>query len=375
MFLNRRALRPLIVAGLAFALTLLPTMPASASHSITVSSLTTSASTYPTTRPVKVTAQLFSSYSLMVPQLVIAVRNAVGANHDFPLQTNYQLPRGGRQLTQEKILPAGSYIYWIAYKPGRDWVNLSPSKQFQVTVASAPPSSDGSPAPKGPTGKWRYAFGDDFNGTQVDWQKWADWSSAETDNGHGNKNNQQLEWNHRKNCSVANGQLKITAKPDNITSSSGIHYNWSSCLLSSSPSYAFRYGYIEASAKFPKSRGFWPAFWTWQTAGNNQWTETDVYEYYSDNRTKIYMTQHSGVKGGCQITPSFDPSNGFHVYGADIKVTGTDFYIDGKKVCTAPGTSTGWTNIILDMFVYSRVPPVPGTVAVKQVDYVRAWRR
>lgn len=219
-------------------------------------------------------------------------------------------------------------------------------------------------------------FQDEFDGTAVDWTKWADHSSAEGDGGHGNKGNQQLEWNQGKNCSVASGLLTITAKPDSITSASGTHYDWSSCLITSSPSYAFQYGYIETRAKLPSPKGFWPAFWTWQAAGNNKWTETDVFEFYSDNHTRLYLTQHSGAGGGCNLANlGFDPTQGFHTYGANIKPTGgTDFYIDGQKVCTAAGTSTGLTNLIVDMFVYSQIPPAAGTVATTQVDYVRAWQ-
>jgi beta-glucanase (GH16 family) len=226
----------------------------------------------------------------------------------------------------------------------------------------------------GVPGSWSYKFGDDFNGP-IEWgTKWAYKSSAEADGGQGNKGNQQLEWNQPGNCSTANGVLTITAKPDNITSPSGQHYDWSSCLITSSPSYAFRYGYIEIRAQFPGPTGFWPAFWTWQAAGNNQWTETDVFEYYSDNRTRLYLSQHSGAGGGTVYNMPYDPTTGFHTYGADIAPDGTRFYVDGRLVYTAPGTSTGLTNIIVDNFVYSRIPPAPGTVGTLKVDYVRAWQ-
>jgi beta-glucanase (GH16 family) len=232
------------------------------------------------------------------------------------------------------------------------------------------------PSPVGVSGSWNLKFQDEFGGSSVDWSKWADRSHAEADGGHGNKGNQQLEWNQGKNCSVANGLLTITARPDNIRSASGIQYDWSSCLLTTTPSYSFRYGYMETRAKFPSQKGFWPAFWTWQVPGYNQWTETDAYEYYSDNPGRLYLTQHGDRGDGCVIRKlNFDPSQGFHTYGVDIKPSGTDFYVDGRRVCSVAGTSTGLTNIIVNMAVYSRIPPEPGTVGIKQVDYVRAWQR
>ncbi|NUR10175.1 MAG: glycoside hydrolase family 16 protein [Nocardioidaceae bacterium] len=262
----------------------------------------------------------------------------------------------------------------VAFKQRRPAPTPTPTPTPAPTTPA--PSTAVAPVPNGPTGAWRLTFADEFDGTAVDWAKWSDRSSAEADGGHGNLTNQQLEWNQGKNCSVADGLLTITAKPDDIRSASGQHYDWSSCLLSSSPSYAFRYGYMETRAKFPSQRGFWPAFWTWQADGNNTWTETDAYEYYSDNPKRLYVTQHSGQGGGCSLsTLGFDPSQGFHTYGVDITPTGTAFYVDGRKVCSAAGTSTGMTNIIVDMFVYSQIPPAPGTVGRKQVDYVRAWQR
>ena len=78
-----------------------------------------------------------------------------------------------------------------------------------------------------------------------------------------------------------------------------------------------------------------------------------MYEYYSDNHTRLYLTQHSGSGGGCHYTPPFDPAAGMHVYGMDIEPTGSDWYVDGVKVCHATGTSSGMTNIIDDNFVYS----------------------
>jgi beta-glucanase (GH16 family) len=256
-------------------------------------------------------------------------------------------------------------------------VTEPPTVPTTVTSTAPPPPAPPAPTgtqPLGAAGSWSLSFADEFNGTGLDTAKWATKSSAEADSGQGNTGNQQLEWNQAQNCSVSGGALTLTAKPDSVTSPSGHHYDWSSCLLTSTPSYAFRYGYIEERAQFPSQKGFWPAFWTWQAPSVNQWVETDAYEYYSDNHTRLYLTQHSGSGGGCNITLPFDPSTGMHVYGTDVEPTGTDWYVDGALVCHAAATSAGNTNIIDDMFVYSVIPPAPGTVAHKTIDYIRAWQ-
>ena len=364
--------------------------------------------------PITAGAKVVAERQVTLDYVVIAVRDPAGKVVDFPGTPQWSLgttqkvyESGGRAFTK-----AGTYTYWFAYRHRGTWTNLTPKRTFTVgqggtatpsptpsattpvpgptptatgsassTPTTPPASTTTSPAtgtqpvPLGVAGTWKYTFGDEFSGPVAWGTKWSDSSSAEADNGHGNLGNQQLEWNHRANCSTANGVLSLTAKPDSITSPSGTHYNWSSCLLSSSPSYAFRFGYIEIRAQLPGPKGFWPAFWTWQAAGNNQWTETDVFEFYSDNHSRLYLTQHSGAGGGYAYNSPFDPTTGFHTYGADIRPDGTRFYVDGKLVYTAPGVSTGLTNIIIDNFVYSKIPPAPGTTGVMKVDYVRAWQR
>jgi beta-glucanase (GH16 family) len=228
-------------------------------------------------------------------------------------------------------------------------------------------SSPATPSPVGPAGSWALAFADEFEGTAVDWTRWADRSSAEADQGHGNKGNQQLEWNQGANCTVGNGVLHMTAKRENHGS-----YTWTSCLITSTPSYSFQYGYIEERAQLPAAKGFWPAFWTWSTG--NTYIETDAYEYHSQNHTRLHVTQHSGGGGGCIVTLDVDPSAGMHVYGVDIEPTGTTWYLDGRAVCSTAGTSTGRTALVSDNFVSSAAPPDPGTTsATKDVDYIRAF--
>ena len=172
------------------------------------------------------------------------------------------------------------------------------------------------------------------------------------------------------------GILTVTARREEVVSPSGPSYGWTSCLLSSHPSFTFQYGFIETGARFPTEVGFWPGFWTWQAPGVDGWNETDVYEYYSDNKTRIYQTSHAATSDGCDVDIAFDPTADFHVYGADIAPGGTTFYIDGVESCAVLVTHRAEAAIVDDLFVYSEIPPAPGTDrAEKQVDYIRAWQR
>jgi len=241
---------------------------------------------------------------------------------------------------------------------------------------AVPAATGESPPPLGQGGGWTLAFRDEFDGTSLDPARWADESSAEADAGHGNKDNDQLEWNRADNCVVSGGELQMTARRESMTSPSGVRYDWTSCLLSSTPSFEFRYGYIEERAVLPAPAGFWPAFWTWQVPGLDAHIETDVYEYHSADHERLDLTQHSGQEGSCHVRPWFDPSEGWHTYGASIEPSGTTWYVDGNEVCHADATSDGMTNIISNLAVHASDPPGDGTdEAVKRVDYIRAWRR
>ena len=103
-------------------------------------------------------------------------------------------------------------------------------------------------------------------------------------------------------------------------------------------------------------------------------TETDVYEFYSDNHQRLYSTQYSGAQGRCDWRPSFDPTTGWHTYGVAIEPSGTTWYADGVQVCHTAATSDGKTNIISNLAVYAKIPPAESTSeATKRVDYIRAW--
>lgn len=339
-----------------------------------------------------------------VDELVIAVRDERGRNFDYPLLREATIGPSGKAWAQQRSVPEGRYVAFVSYSTHGRWHDLRPQRSFVVgrpatTPSSRPtsstaPSRSSVPVPStarpstvappsstsgtssGPTGVgWKQVFGDDFSGSSLDRGKWSDTSSAEPDGGHGNLGNQQLEWNQASSCTVAGGTLTMTAERQSFTSPSGQHYSWTSCLLTTSPSFSFRYGYIEERSKLPAAKGFWPAFWTWQADGVGTWIETDAYEYYSDNPSKLYLSQHSSGES-CTIVPGFDPADGFHTYAADIEPGGTTFFLDGKKVCATKGTSAAPTNIITNLAVYSRIPPDARTTsATKVVDWVRAWQR
>lgn len=126
-------------------------------------------------------------------------------------------------------------------------------------------------------------WSDEFEGNQLDAKYWT----AEN-GGHGWGNNELQNYTGRKeNVDVRDGKLVITAKKENyggnpVTSGRVITKN----------KFAFKYGYIVASVKLPKtSKGLWPAFWM---MGN----DFDAVGWPACGETDILEMGHSSGFGG-----------------------------------------------------------------------------
>ena len=172
-------------------------------------------------------ARLQSAQPATYDQIVFAVRDAQDRSFDLGHQSNYSVGASERELTGSGQFPPGQYRYWLSYYAGGRWTSLAPERSFTVSAA-APGGDPASTRPLGAGSNWVYTFGDEFNASAVDWNKWADSSSAESDNGHGNPGNQQLEWNQAATCSVAGGSLRMLAKRERVRSPSGRTYDWTS---------------------------------------------------------------------------------------------------------------------------------------------------
>lgn len=250
-------------------------------------------------------------------------------------------------------------VFWI--------LKHSESQNKHFLIAQEATAAE-SVQPLGQSGTWSILFSDEFNGTSVDTSKWSFTSSAESTcdpNGCSNPGNQQLEYNQGKNCTVSGGLLTITAKRENAGGRP-----WTSCMLHSKPQ--FKTMFLETRAKFPAKKGFWPGFWTW----NGPQDEVDVFEYYSDNKTKIYLTDRTGGNSGCIHDLTFDPTADFHTYSAYMDGNNVNWYIDGQRICGGSGSPKQAASILLDMFVYEKIPPDASTTSeIMQVDYIRAWQK
>lgn len=183
--------------------------------------------------------------------------------------------------------------------------------------------------------------------------------------------------------SVKNGILTITA---NRTANPFLYgYKYTSGLITTEPTFTQTYGVFEIRAKFPKGKGFWPAFWLLPV--DKSWPpEIDILEILGHEPTKYYTTIHSNETGvhtksdiPVHIIP--DSSAGFHNYAVEWGPQEIVFYFDDKEVGRRPTPSdlNKPCYLLLNLALggdWAGSPDVttrfPG---VMQVDYIRAYQR
>jgi beta-glucanase (GH16 family) len=246
--------------------------------------------------------------------------------------------------------------------------------------------------PLGPSGSWRLAYGDDFNGTALDATKWTDcyqWSVG----GCTTASNHELQWYRPENISVANGAMRLTAKREAVVGRDGITYPYSSGMASTGADlnrgvpakFTFMYGYAETRVLLPRGTGLWPSMWLLPADGS--WPpELDVFENLGNDMKTIHLTTHWGTPGNHQQSggtftgPDF--AAGWHTIGLDWQPDSLTWYVDGVAVRTytsAAGIPSKPMYLLVNLAVGGDWPGSPDAStafpAVYQLDYVRVWQR
>jgi hypothetical protein len=173
-----------------------------------------------------------------------------------------------------------------------------------------------------------YVFDDEFNGTSLDTSKWRASNYGVT--GGGRKCCGTNHANYANQVSVSNGYLHLGA--DLV---SGL---WHTSAVDTETKRTFQYGYWEARMKLPKGMGLWPAFWGYNTSGE----EIDVLEACSgpigsrggNDATMAHQGIHR-VNGDARTARDkdmgVDLTAGFHVYAVNWTSGSIQFYVDGVK--------------------------------------------
>ncbi len=203
-------------------------------------------------------------------------------------------------------------------------------------------------APGPPTG-WRLAFEERFDSLEGSVRAPGRFAFAYPDGARTNRGNRELEYyvdprpDHElaplsgaNPFSVTDGVLAIRAWPLSVPerrAAQGLAY--ASGMLTTHPSFAFRYGYAEIRARMPRGKGLWPAFWL--LARDGGWPpEIDVIEVYGDRPTTLDVTVHTNEGGSHRQlqrkVPVPDLSQAFHVYAVTWTADSIVWSFDGAPV-------------------------------------------
>ncbi len=253
--------------------------------------------------------------------------------------------------------------------------------------------ADNSPVEPGDT--LVLVWSDEFDGARLDPETWFFETGDGSQYGIPGWGNNELQWYLPDNAQLDNGRLVITAKSE---SSNG--YGYTSARINTRDRFAFRYGRIEASIRFPEGQGMWPAFWllpqdsnygTWAASG-----EIDVVESVNPNASggnRVYGTIHYGATwpnnqmSGNHYDVATDVTAGFHEYALEWDESEMRWYVDDILY----STQTSWSTtaapypapfdrpfyILLNVAVGGNFPgPPSGSTAfpvTMEVDYVRVY--
>lgn len=188
---------------------------------------------------------------------------------------------------------------------------------------------------------WNLVWNDEFNGKQLDTEKWGFQIGTGSQYGLVGWGNNELQYYTKDNAYIENGSLVLEAKKEE---KGGMHYTSSrirTMAEDESPLFTKTYGRIEAKIKMPKGSGFWPAFWmlpatdaysTWAASG-----ELDIMEAKGRLPNRVYGTLHFGqpspgnrYSGSMYKFPDEEKIDGWHVYAVEWEPDSIKWLVDGN---------------------------------------------
>jgi len=157
-------------------------------------------------------------------------------------------------------------------------------------------------------------------------------------------------------------------------------------VITSYDAFKLTYGYVEARAKVPVGKGYWPAFWLLNAYYDRDKPEIDIMEFIGDNQDTVYHTYHyydeNGELRSTKSEPTYpiDFSADFHTFGAKWSPGKVTFYVDGieRHTISDPKMSQEEMYIIANTAVGGWWPGDPDETTKfpgeYKIDYIRAYQ-
>jgi beta-glucanase (GH16 family) len=186
---------------------------------------------------------------------------------------------------------------------------------------------------------WKLTFDSTFPGSQLDTSVWGTcypwWPADSGCTNYGNNSDRELEWYEASQDQVSGGVLHLVAQrvPTAGLSKQGkpMEYACRSGMVTTYPSFNYKYGYIQVTAKIPFGKGLWSALWL--AAANQKWPpEVDILEHWhNESNGNVFLHPLTGPRqGGDTAMPGL--SAGWHTFGLYWTKTRMAWYYDGKQV-------------------------------------------
>jgi len=191
-----------------------------------------------------------------------------------------------------------------------------------------------------PDSSWSLVWSDEFDGSELDPDRWSIQVGDGCDQGICGWGNNELQWYQADNIQVAGGFLTITARAE---SAGGRGYT--SARIRTKGKGDWRYGRVDVRARLPTGRGLWPAIWmlpsddrygTWAAGG-----EIDIMELVGHEPNRVHGTLHYGgewpdntFSGAPFSLSSGTFADRFHTFTLEWEEGEIRWYVDGRHYQT-----------------------------------------
>jgi len=191
-------------------------------------------------------------------------------------------------------------------------------------------------APKAIPKGWKLTFNASFAGTKLNTKIWSTCYYWASDGGCTNNPNLEYEWYLPSQATVSDGALHLVAQrtPTKGIASNGTPktYSCRSGMVTTAPSFNFKYGVVQITAHIPYNTGLWPALWLAST--NHQLpAEIDILEHWhTDSFVDVFLHPLGADQIGGPVTTPKNLSAGWHTFRLYWTKNLLIWYIDGVQV-------------------------------------------
>lgn len=196
---------------------------------------------------------------------------------------------------------------------------------FILLVVSACKQSD--PIEK----KFNLVWSDEFNGSELDENKWDVQLGDGSDYGLWKWGNNEDQYYRRENVTVEDGLLKIKAVKEDFEG-----FEYTSARIRSLNKGDFKYGRFEASIRMDNTNGLWHAFWMLPSNPQEGWPvsgEIDIMEYVGNLPSLLLNYVHFADPQGNHRSIGSDNNiseadQSFHLYAIEWDQNQIKWFID-----------------------------------------------